>query len=104
MITKIMDGPTGSGVVSKVFPAHLDAWAKRNPDKPVYVVCDAWQRTTLEYDLQRIGSRVQPRYIRNSIDSWRGMTGDALLVFYQISPGRVGDTEQVGNYLVASST
>lgn len=89
MITKIMDGPTGSGVISKVFPAHLDAWVKRNPDKPVYVVCNAWQRTTLEHDLQRIGSSVQPRYISTHSKDWRGLLADALLVFYQTPAPRL---------------
>lgn len=102
MITKIMDGPTGTGVLSQVFPAHLDAWAKKNPGKPVRIVCPTWRRTQIEHDLQRIGSSIQPRYVSNSIDNWRGMTGDALLIFYQIDQVRVGDTEHADTYLQAT--
>lgn len=102
MITKIMDGPTGSGVVGELFPAHLDAWAKKNPRSPARIVCAPWRRTQIEHDLQRIGSDVQPRYISNSIDNWRGMTGDALLIFYQVNPYPAGDIEQTQAYLQAT--
>lgn len=104
MITKIMDGPTGSGVVSKVFPAHLDAWAKKNPRSPVRIVCASWRRTEIEYALQRIGSSIQPRYVSNSPDTWRGMSGDALLIFYQVNPYPSGDIEQTQACLQATRT
>src|SRR5690554_5350669 len=104
MITKIMDGPTGSGVISKVFPAHLDAWAKKNPRSPVRIVCASWKRTEIEYALQRIGSSVQPRYVRNTPDTWRGMPSDALLIFYQVNPRLAGGIEHTQACLLAMRT
>lgn len=101
MITKVMDGPTGSGVVDKIFPAHLDAWAKKNPRSPVHIVCASWRRTEIEYALQRTGSSIQPRYVSNTRDRWLGLTYDALLIFYQVPPSHGGDIGQTRDYLQA---